>query len=92
MHYIMSTEKSGLRLTGILVLVSIASEFGLILMKKKGKKETLNFRVSAEFKQRLIQEAGKERRSLTNYLESTLVKLWEERELSSAKGREPKRN
>jgi predicted HicB family RNase H-like nuclease len=61
-------------------------------MKKKGKKETLNFRVSAEFKQKLIQEAGKERRSLTNYLETTLAKLWQERELSSAKGREVKRN
>lgn len=45
------------------------------------KKETLNFRVSAEFKRRLIEEAEKERRSLTNYLETILTKLWDEREL-----------
>jgi predicted HicB family RNase H-like nuclease len=44
------------------------------------KKETLNFRVSAEFKRRLTEEAKKERRSLTNYLETALTKLWEEQE------------
>ncbi len=49
------------------------------------KKETLNFRVSAEFKRRLIEEAEKERRSLTNYLETTFTKLWDERELIAAK-------
>jgi hypothetical protein len=49
------------------------------------KKETLNFRVSAEFKRRLIDEAEKERRSLTNYLETTLTRLWDERELITAK-------
>ena len=49
------------------------------------KKETLNFRVSAEFKRRLIEEAEKERRSLTNYLETTFTKLWDERELITAK-------
>jgi predicted HicB family RNase H-like nuclease len=60
--------------------------------KKKNKKETLNFRVSAEFKQRLIEEAEKERRSLTNYLENTLTRLWEERQLGAIRGREPKRS
>ena len=55
------------------------------------KKETLNFRVSAEFKRRLIEEADKEQRSLTNYLEATLTKLWEERELTTTKRRETKR-
>jgi predicted HicB family RNase H-like nuclease len=55
------------------------------------KKETLNFRVSAEFKRRLVEEAGKERRSLTNYLEATLTKLWEEKGLGSNKRRESKR-
>jgi predicted HicB family RNase H-like nuclease len=55
------------------------------------KKETLNFRVSAEFKRRLTEEARKERRSLTNYLETTLTRLWEERELSTARKREPKK-
>lgn len=66
----------------------IAREFGFVPMKKKvtRKKETLNFRVSAEFKRRLMEEAGKERRSLTNYLEITLTKLWEEREPTTAKG------
>jgi predicted HicB family RNase H-like nuclease len=61
-------------------------------MKKKNKKETLNFRVSAEFKERLIEEAGKERRSLTNYLENTLTKLWDERDPSISKIRDAKRN
>jgi predicted HicB family RNase H-like nuclease len=49
------------------------------------KKETLNFRVSAEFKRRLIEQAEKERRSLTNYLETILTKLWDEQELITAK-------
>jgi predicted HicB family RNase H-like nuclease len=40
----------------------------------------LNFRVSAEFKRKLIEEAKKERRSLTNYLEATLTKLWDQQE------------
>jgi hypothetical protein len=53
------------------------------------KKETLNFRVSAEFKRRLIKEAEKERRSLTNYLETTFSKLWDERELITAKNEKP---
>jgi len=44
------------------------------------KKETLNFRVSAEFKQRLIEEAKKEHRSLTNYLETALTKFWEQQD------------
>jgi predicted HicB family RNase H-like nuclease len=56
------------------------------------KKETLNFRVSAEFKRRLIEEAEKERRSLTNYLESTLTKLWEEHEPDCRKKTRTKRN
>jgi HicB family len=41
------------------------------------KKETLNLRVSAEFKRKLAEEAKKERRSLTNYLETALMRLWE---------------
>ena len=56
------------------------------------KKETLNFRVSAEFKRKLIEEAEKERRSLTNYLETTLTKLWDERELTTTKKRETNKN
>ncbi len=44
------------------------------------KKETLNLRVSAEFKRRLIDEARKENRSVTNYLETVLTTLWREHE------------
>jgi predicted HicB family RNase H-like nuclease len=43
------------------------------------KTETLNLRVSAEFKRRLADEAAKQKRSVTNYLEVTLTKLWERR-------------
>jgi len=49
------------------------------------KKETLNFRVSAEFKRKLVEEAKKERRSLTNYLETVLTKLWEQQEYAEAR-------
>ena len=90
----MSRHKSSLRLTHSIALDSIASKFELDLMKreKKDKKETLNFRVSAEFKQRLIEEAGKERRSLTNYLETTLTRLWDEGEAGAEKARTVRRN
>jgi len=47
------------------------------------KKETLNFRVSLEFKRRLVEEAKKEHRSLTNYLEAALTRLWELEESQS---------
>ncbi len=40
------------------------------------KTETLNLRVSVEFKRRLIEEAKKEQRSVTNYIESTMTRLW----------------
>jgi predicted HicB family RNase H-like nuclease len=42
------------------------------------KTETLNLRVSPEFKRRLIGEAKKEKRSVTNYLEVTLANLWKQ--------------
>jgi predicted HicB family RNase H-like nuclease len=44
------------------------------------KTETLNLRVSADFKRRLTEEAAREKRSVTNYLEVALAKLWEKRE------------
>ena len=44
------------------------------------KTETLNLRVSSEFKRRLAEEAAKERRSVTNYLEVVLSELWERSE------------
>jgi len=47
------------------------------------KKETLNFRVPAEFKRKRIEEANKQRRSLTNYLETTFMQVWEEQETTS---------
>jgi hypothetical protein len=40
------------------------------------KTETLNLRVSAEFKRRLAEEAAKEKRSVTNYLEVVLTEFW----------------
>jgi predicted HicB family RNase H-like nuclease len=47
------------------------------------KTETLNLRISAEFKKRLIEEAAKEKRSVTNYIESTLTALWEARSIDA---------
>lgn len=41
------------------------------------KKETLNFRVSMEFKRKLVEKAQKERRSLTNYIEAALTEFWD---------------
>jgi predicted HicB family RNase H-like nuclease len=46
------------------------------------KTETLNLRVSAEFKRRLVEAAAKQKRSVTNYLEATLVRIWERQESS----------
>lgn len=89
MHYIMSSVKC-LELLDRSGTLSIASLRGCVEFMKK--KETLNFRVPAEFKRRLIEEAGKERRSLTNYLEITLSRLWDESELSAIKRRESKKN
>jgi predicted HicB family RNase H-like nuclease len=43
------------------------------------KTETLNLRVSPEFKRRLIEEAKREKRSITNYLETTLTGFWDSR-------------
>jgi predicted HicB family RNase H-like nuclease len=46
------------------------------------KTETLNLRVSTEFKRKLENEAKKEKRSVTNYLEATLARLWEQESTS----------
>jgi len=45
------------------------------------KTETLNLRVSVEFKRRLIEEARKEKRSVTNYIEATMTELWNQKAL-----------
>jgi predicted HicB family RNase H-like nuclease len=55
------------------------------------KKETLNFRVSAEFKRRLIEKAEGDRRSLTNYLETTLTKLWDDTEPTTVRKNETRK-
>jgi predicted HicB family RNase H-like nuclease len=51
------------------------------------KTETLNLRVSPEFKSRVVEEAKKERRSVTNYLEVTLTNLWKQQELPRKKSK-----
>ena len=40
------------------------------------KTETLNLRVSQEFKRKLIDAAAKQKRSVTNYLEVILTEVW----------------
>jgi len=46
----------------------------------RAKDQTLNLRVSAEFKEKLAGEAARARRSITNYLQVTLLDLWKEEE------------
>lgn len=55
------------------------------------KTETLNLRVSADFKRRLTEEAAKEKRSVTNYLEVTLATIWKQRESRMQRKVEQKR-
>jgi predicted HicB family RNase H-like nuclease len=57
--------------------------------KSEGKTETLNLRVSPDFKKRLAEEAAKARRSVTNYLEITLLDFWaqDERPVKKKGGR-----
>jgi predicted HicB family RNase H-like nuclease len=54
------------------------------------KTETLNLRVSPEFKTRLMEEAAKEKRSVTNYLEATITAVWEQRQNRDTKARDKK--
>ena len=70
------------------MLSSIVLKICRISMEKK---ETLNFRVPAEFKRKLIEEANKQRRSLTNYLETTLLEVWGKQETGSGKPAEQRR-
>ncbi len=51
------------------------------------KTETLNLRVSAEFKRRLIEEARKEKRSVTNYIEASITELWSNKAPSSGRAK-----
>jgi predicted HicB family RNase H-like nuclease len=43
------------------------------------KTETLNLRVSVEFKRKLVEEAKRENRSVTNYIEATITEVWARR-------------
>jgi hypothetical protein len=65
-------------LTRSSTLISIQSS-KQIAQLKMAKTETLNLRVAADFKRRLMEEAGKEKRSVTNYLEVVLTEVWEHR-------------
>jgi len=47
------------------------------------KTETLNLRVSVEFKRRLVEEARKEKRSVTNYIEAAITELWSHKSSST---------
>ena len=59
---------------GLRAFCSIAS--GVVEARMR-KKKTLSLRVSAEFKEKLVEEATKEKRSITSYIEVALGKLWE---------------
>jgi hypothetical protein len=67
------------------VVLSSASIRPVPTGERMRKSETLNLRVSPEFKRRLIAEAKKDKRSVTNYLEVTLTNVWKQ-EASSKKG------
>jgi predicted HicB family RNase H-like nuclease len=54
------------------------------------KTETLNLRVSAEFKRRLIEEAKKDKRSVTNYIEAAITELWALKASGTARTRRKK--
>jgi predicted HicB family RNase H-like nuclease len=54
------------------------------------KTETLNLRVSSEFKRRLAEEAAKEKRSVTNYVEATLTAVWDRTEAGKSQSKRPK--
>lgn len=62
-------------LTRPFTLISIQSSSKL--RNSMAKTETLNLRVAADFKRRLMEEAAKEKRSVTNYLEVVLAEVWE---------------
>jgi predicted HicB family RNase H-like nuclease len=54
------------------------------------KTETLNLRVSAEFKRRLIEEARKEKRSVTNYIEAAITEFWSQKASSTSRAKKRK--
>lgn len=54
------------------------------------KTDPLNLRVSAEFKRRLAEEAAREKRSITNYVEATLTAVWDRTETARAPSKRPR--
>src|ERR1022692_5345569 len=63
-------------LTPVLSLCSIALSSGAEATMPK--RQTLSLRVSADFKRRLFEEAKRDKRSVTNYIEVALTRLWHE--------------
>jgi uncharacterized protein (DUF1778 family) len=55
------------------------------------KTETLNLRVSSDFKRKLMEAAAKQKRSVTNYLEVALTALWEVQDTASREQRKRSR-
>jgi predicted HicB family RNase H-like nuclease len=47
------------------------------------KSVTLNLRVSPKFKRKLVTEAKKEKRSITNYIEVALAEWWKRKHSSA---------
>jgi predicted HicB family RNase H-like nuclease len=54
------------------------------------KTETLNLRVSPEFKRKLAEEAAKEKRSVTNYVEATLTAVWDRTQTGRSRSKKAK--
>jgi predicted HicB family RNase H-like nuclease len=54
------------------------------------KTETLNLRVSSEFKRKLAEEAAREKRSVTNYVETTLTAIWDRAGAERVPSKKPK--
>ncbi len=48
------------------------------------KSETLNLRVSPEFKRKLMLAARRENRSVTNYIEVALTELWQRKRFTAS--------
>ena|ERR1017187_3952464 len=76
-----ASHRKSIHLASLLAYNSTSCEFGM------PKTETLNLRVSTEFKKRLMEEAAREKRSVTNYLEATITAVWEQRQNRQTKVR-----
>ena len=78
MHYALQRQV----LTGALSLdprcTSCVASRQKVAEARMRKRKTLSLRVSAEFKKKLVEEAKREKRSVTSYIEVMLGKLWEE--------------